>query len=141
MSLGRSRSGHSVPAPVTAKTGEGGESTILDIRPALGVDGRIGIVTESEVRAAELTVLGVGLVSLAATLQTCLGRHGAAAHLLCDLDRDDACGHGDDAVAENHQTPRDELSQRRDRRDIAVPRGGPHPLDRCSSQLRWNPGS
>ena len=20
-------------------------------------------------------------------------------------------------------------------------RGGPHPLDRCSSQLRWNPGS
>ena len=24
---------------------------------------------------------------------------------------------------------------------VAASRGGPHPLDRCSSQLRWNPGS
>ena len=24
---------------------------------------------------------------------------------------------------------------------VVVVRGGPHPLDRCSSQLRWNPGS
>ena len=26
-------------------------------------------------------------------------------------------------------------------RDDTVERGGPHPLDRFSSQLRWNPGS
>ena len=26
-------------------------------------------------------------------------------------------------------------------RDTWDPRGGPHPSDRCSSQLRWNPGS
>ena len=47
------------------------------------------------------------------------------------------------------ETGRQDLPQRCSRLSSPKPtlkvdlsrRGGPHPLDRCSSQLRWNPGS
>lgn len=78
---------------------------------------------ESQPRAAVFAVARVGVVTALPARGAGLRRDARRARGLREFDRDDPRGNGDDAVADHHYHGREQLTERRLRRNVAVAHG------------------